>query len=508
MNKRISLLVATGFAILISMGLATNVFLTLAVQRTLQEQQHIEATAIESRAATRSLRADYLEMGSAVGAALLDPALKSKFKEFWAQKQRSDHNTNAHLKKAFEHTRNKELLLLLNQLRTRDARVTEPIEQQLFKLAKVDAPKARRFYVLRYLPDLQKNIKISEAALDVATQDVSDLQENVENGASFAQSIARRAILVFVLLGVASGFFLTRAVAVITRQSEQTAQANRNMLEYSQDVICSIDGAGRFINVSQACQLVWGYSAHELEGRPYQELLHPDDVAKTIQVATDIVGGVAVKDFENRYLCKNGSVVDMLWSAHWSGAEHSMFCVARDITERKEAQEKLRTLAMFDGLTKLMNRTAIMGFLARETERAAREGQSVGIVLLDLDHFKQVNDTYGHAAGDIVLKEAARRMKNSMRAYDEVGRYGGEEFLVVAPGLSGENVLAVAERVRLSIANTPVDIGEKVIQVRCSLGVAVTGDGQKEDIDALIERADSALYRAKENGRNRVELAV
>ena len=114
------------------------------------------------------------------------------------------------------------------------------------------------------------------------------------------------------------------------------------MLEYSLDVICSVDKAGRFIEVSSACQEVWGYSPEELRGRPVRELLHSDDVEKTTDVATAIAMGIYVKDFENRCLCKDGSVVDMLWSAHWSDVEQSMFCVARDMTERKEVQEQLR----------------------------------------------------------------------------------------------------------------------------------------------------------------------
>jgi len=124
-----------------------------------------------------------------------------------------------------------------------------------------------------------------------------------------------------------------------------------------------------------------------------------------------------------------------------------------------------------------------------------------------LDHFKRVNDTLGHAAGDAVLREAARRLKNSMRGYDQVGRYGGEEFLIVAPDCSAENIIARAERVRHCIGAEPVDIGEEILPISCSLGAAVTAVGTNESSDALIERADAALYRAKENGRNCTELA-
>lgn len=496
-----------GFVILISLGLATNIFLTLAVQHTLVEAQHVEETAVEARAATRSLRADYLEMESIVGAALLNPALQSKFSVFWQRKQTSDANAAKHLQKASDHASRADLKLLLKQLKARDATITNPLELQLLTLGKIDIAKARQLYITRYLPAQHENIRLSQTALTIATQHVIDLNEDIVSRAAVAQMVARRAILLFVLIGIGSGFFLTRSVAAIAQQAEQSAQANRNMLEYSQDVICSIDEAGRFIDVNPACLKVWGYTPEELKGFAFEKLIHPDDIERTNETARSIISGVAVKDFENRYLCKDGSVVDMLWSAHWSGIEKSMFCVARDVTERKAVQEKLRTQAMFDSLTGQMNRAAVIACLAQEIERSARELQPLSIVLIDLDHFKQVNDTHGHAAGDAVLKETAQRMKNSMRGYDKVGRYGGEEFLIVAPGCSSENVLTLAERVRHAIGNAPIDIGEKTLQMSCSLGAAVMPTVAKEGIDAFIARADEALYCAKANGRNRSELA-
>ncbi len=134
----------------------------------------------------------------------------------------------------------------------------------------------------------------------------------------------------------------TKELEAAHHEVEQAARANRNMMEYSQDVICSIDGEGRFSNVSPACHKVWGYSPEDLNGRLYIDLVHPDDVEKTNQVAAAIVSGQAIDDFENRYLRRDGSVVDVLWSAVWSDEEKSMFCVARDISERKRAEEELR----------------------------------------------------------------------------------------------------------------------------------------------------------------------
>ena len=172
-----------------------------------------------------------------------------------------------------------------------------------------------------------------------------------------------------------------------------------------------------------------------------------------------------------------------------------------------DLHETLRTQAMYDGLTGLLNRTAITDRLNSEMERAAREGQPLSVVLLDLDHFKQVNDTHGHASGDAVLREAARRMKDSMRGYDTVGRYGGEEFLIVAPASAAEDSLKLAERIRDCIARAPIDTPNGPLEVTCSLGAAVACLTPREETNALIGRADAALYRAKANGRNRVEVA-
>ncbi|MBW3635162.1 MAG: PAS domain S-box protein [Armatimonadetes bacterium] len=134
----------------------------------------------------------------------------------------------------------------------------------------------------------------------------------------------------------------TAQLEAAKREVEHAARANRNMMEHSRDVICSIDAQGRFMDVSPACHKVWGYSPEELSGRFYIDLVHPDDVEKTNQVAAAIMNGDPADNFENRYLCHDGSVVDILWSAVWSDAEQSMFCVARDISERKRAEEELR----------------------------------------------------------------------------------------------------------------------------------------------------------------------
>jgi two-component system, cell cycle response regulator len=169
-----------------------------------------------------------------------------------------------------------------------------------------------------------------------------------------------------------------------------------------------------------------------------------------------------------------------------------------------ELHEQLVSQATHDSLTSLLNRSAILEVLQKELIRSVRQKNPVAVVMTDLDHFKQVNDTYGHLAGDAVLREAARRMSASLRAYDAVGRYGGEEFLVVAPSCSVAGGTELAERLRQSICGVPIDASGRAIVVTMSFGVAATCEIKQ--INKLLSMADEALYAAKEAGRNRVEV--
>jgi diguanylate cyclase (GGDEF)-like protein len=168
------------------------------------------------------------------------------------------------------------------------------------------------------------------------------------------------------------------------------------------------------------------------------------------------------------------------------------------------ARELLRTQATHDSLTGLLNRAAILDILDKEFARSTRGGGSTAVIAADLDHFKNVNDTYGHQAGDTVLVEATQRMQSSLRKYDAMGRCGGEEFLVICPGCTAENAATLAERLRESVSAGPIECVDGAIPVTVSLGVAATTSGQGQ-VDQLLKAADEALYAAKRNGRNRVE---
>lgn len=169
------------------------------------------------------------------------------------------------------------------------------------------------------------------------------------------------------------------------------------------------------------------------------------------------------------------------------------------------AKEALREQATKDFLTRIWNRSSILDILQRELARGSREKRPVGVVLADLDHFKSVNDTYGHFAGDAVLREFTRRMQSSIRSYDAIGRYGGEEFLVILPGSDDASTAAMAERMRGALDRLPMEISDEQEQiVTCSFGATSWQPGMELDSEALIRVADDALYMAKNQGRNRV----
>jgi len=172
------------------------------------------------------------------------------------------------------------------------------------------------------------------------------------------------------------------------------------------------------------------------------------------------------------------------------------------------ARDELLFRASHDTLTGISNRAVILETLRREQSRQQREGGSFGIIMVDLDHFKSVNDTYGHLCGDAVLQETAKIMQASLRPYDVVGRYGGEEFLIVVPRSDAPSAQRVAERIRKAIAAKPILTPAGEIRVTASFGVAASSDASSIESQHLLQMADDALYRAKQNGRNRSELAV
>ena len=181
------------------------------------------------------------------------------------------------------------------------------------------------------------------------------------------------------------------------------------------------------------------------------------------------------------------------------------FLTWRLVIKLDETQNKLKMQASTDELTGLKNRRHIMKRLSEEFERATRLNDSLCIIIFDIDHFKRINDTYGHLCGDQVLKKVALQMSDNLRRYDSIGRIGGEEFLVIMPEASIQDATVLAERLLQTVRSDQFGDGTCSFAITVSAGIASLAAADK-NVSSLIKRADSALYKAKENGRDRAEV--
>jgi two-component system, cell cycle response regulator len=172
-----------------------------------------------------------------------------------------------------------------------------------------------------------------------------------------------------------------------------------------------------------------------------------------------------------------------------------------------EARENLRFKASHDALTSIWNRGAIIELLERELSRARRDGSSVGILLADIDHFKRINDTRGHLVGDEVLRAVTGRLKGEVRSYDSVGRYGGEEFLILLPGCDNAKLTAKAVQLVKIVERSSIETSTGPVAATISIGGIASGECPHAELNSLLRAADMALYRAKVSGRNRSEMA-
>ncbi|MEA2268822.1 MAG: hypothetical protein QOC64_1432 [Solirubrobacteraceae bacterium] len=284
----------------------------------------------------------------------------------------------------------------------------------------------------------------------------------------------------------------------------------RAMAEHSGDFLSRHDADGRYLYASPASEAVLGYRPEELVGRTAWELgcIHPDDTeaARSLRAVIDGREELATADF--RVIRRDGAIgwlettVRALPST--DGVPPQIVAVNRDVSARKSAEVRLAHQAMHDDLTGLPNRSLFLDRLEQALHRARRSGDGVAVLFVDLDRFKLINDSFGHAAGDRLLCDVAARLSTALRPSDTIARFGGDELTVLCEDVTGETFArGIAHRIA-ELFDEPFTVEDSEAFLQASIGIAIgAGDARPED---LIRDADAAMYRAKDRGRGRVEV--
>lgn len=269
------------------------------------------------------------------------------------------------------------------------------------------------------------------------------------------------------------------------------------------------DLSGRVLFWNRASERLYGYSAMEVLGKSGFDLLPEGPGRDRMHVfLEEIVSGEAGSaQVEVAVRHRDGRIIEVL--SHYAiveapGGQRELVALDLDLTANKALQRRLESMATIDALTGCHQRHAWMGRAEAETARATRHGRSLAMAMVDVDHFKAVNDTWGHAAGDAVLRSVGRLLRTMLRRDDLCGRLGGEEFAVLLPETTEAGALVIAERIRGDVEALRVVVEATSINVTVSVGVAIWRAG--ESSEDILRRSDRALYRAKAEGRNRVVL--
>ena len=280
---------------------------------------------------------------------------------------------------------------------------------------------------------------------------------------------------------------------------ETTPGLLTRFIEMIGDAVCVVDREGCFQYISPGGREVFGREPEAMLGTRMLDYLHPEDHARTLAAAAAVMRGEALRNFHNRYLRADGSVVDLLWSARWFEDVQLRIAVARDVTELKRAEAQLVEMARTDPLTGLANRLQMHEWLQQALARAAENGARLALLYLDLDRFKDINDRHGHPFGDRVLQAFGARLRAQLAPGWRAARLGGDEFLVLLPEIASPASAQAAAEALCARLSEPLDVHSHRITPGPSIGLAFYPD-EAMDVENLVREADRAMYRAKAAG--------
>jgi len=334
---------------------------------------------------------------------------------------------------------------------------------------------------------------------------------NADPGAQSLTWLYRVLVAAALLFAIAAALHFSqlarerKRAEVAIRKGEQRF---RTMFEEAPMGIALIDSAtGEFKDLNARYARITGRSADEIRRLRWTDITHPDDLSReSAQMAELRAGAIAGFKTTKRLMRPDGAVVwiDMAVAAieTESTAEPLHLCMIEDVTEKKQSEALIWQQANFDTLTQLPNRRMFHDRLEHDILRSRRDGMRIAILFIDLDHFKEVNDTLGHHQGDVLLVDAARRIRSCVRESDTVARLGGDEFTVILSELSETGCVETIAQKILNVLQAPFQLGQEQAYVSASIGITLYPDDAR-DIDDLLKHADQAMYAAKDAGRNR-----
>ena len=299
--------------------------------------------------------------------------------------------------------------------------------------------------------------------------------------------------------------------AMARRESERLLKASeerfRSTLEYAPVGMGVTSLDGRFVEVNQSLCKLLGYSREELLQLTFIEITHPDDRAVTLEHTEQLLNGeINFSQLEKLCLRKDGSAIWVQVSVSLlrdsSNVPINFIAQIEDITERKRCQEEIRQLAYYDVLTGLPNRRLLLDRANQALAQAQRHKRSLAVIFLDLDRFKEINDTLGHDVGDELLKVVAERLVICVRGGDTVSRPGGDEFVIILSEISQQQDAALVAEKILELMCDPIVIQKHKLKISTSIGIAIYTVDSNDDAMKLLKKADIAMYQAKAAGRN------